>query len=238
MFAIAVRRVVALVLLLCASSSVVQAQNEQGVYCSMHGFVGSCVGPSTCNVVWADHVRAAHRGDGADSYMDRVVPANLSPRGTPLSVGVRGVIFYGFIGALAGTFVESPDSNSFHAVSGALATVGVFYAAGNVFNRGGWGPIAGTVMGAAAGAALGSGIGRFQEKSFDGTPEREDERDHTAELTSTGAIVGAAIGLSLPLLTRTFRIATPTHGAGGGFEPMSSPNRVGVRWYWHSVPGR
>lgn len=228
------RRLLPVALLTVAATGALAAQTDKGIYCSVHGFVRSCDGPSACNAAWSEHIRQYHSGDDADAYWDRVVPANLSPRGTPVNVAVRGALLYGFIGALAGSLVEGPDSTSYRAVDGALTSVGLFYLAGNVMNRGGWGPLAGTFMGVAAGTTLGMGIGKFQENALDGTPEREREREKTDEMAAVGMVVGMAVGLTLPLVSRSSRVSMPGPRVFGELEPISSPTRLGVRWYWNA----
>lgn len=203
---------------------------DKGVWCSKHGNVGACDGTAECDRLWAEHVRQYHRGDG--SGLDGVVAANLSPKGTPVNVTARSLVFGGGIGALAGSLMMVNDTTS-QALAGALGGAGLFLTTGVISNRGAWGPVSSVVLGAAGGAGLGASVGKFGEKSDEGTPARADEERATSSATAAGAAVGATLGLTLNLISKQTQWPVGRwFGPQGRARMLNGPRRLGVVIAW------
>lgn len=224
------RLLLALPILLLAANPAHAQGRDKGVFCSAHGNVGSCDGVVACDRLWADHVRANHRGDG--DGLDNVVAANFSPKGTPINLGARSTLLGGGMGALAGSLVMIDEDRS-QAMAGALGGAGLFLTAGVISNRGAWGVVASPVLGAASGALLGASVGKFGEKSVEGTPEATTEKEHTASLTSAGAVTGAIVGLAFPLLSKQVQWPGAEWFAPGGRVTMLGSSRhMGMSISW------
>lgn len=219
-----------LVALSLVSTAALAQGRDKGAYCSQHGNLESCDGTLDCDRVWAEHVRAYHRGDG--DGLDNVVAANFSPKGTPINLLVRSALLGGFSGTLAFAFVAANDSTS-HALAGALGGTGLFLTAGVISNRGAWGLVASPVLGAASGAMLGASVGKFGEKSFRGTPEATKEQERTSSLTTAGAVAGAVVGLAFPIVSKQLGWPGAEWFAPGGRATLlGGSRRLGLSISW------
>ncbi len=213
---------------LVAPSALAQGR-DKGVFCSKHGNVGACDGTLDCDRRWAEHVRDFHRGDGGG--LDHVAAISLSPKGTPVNVIARGLL-WGGVGAMAGSFSMLNDSTS-RAMAGALGAAGIFVSSGVISNRGAWGPVSSSVLGAAGGAGIGAGAGKMGEKSLEGTPEARKEKEHTTSLTTAGAVAGAVIGLAFPIISKQVNWPGADWFAPGGRVTMlGGSRRVGMSIAW------
>lgn len=202
---------------------------DKGVFCSAHGNVGSCDGTAECDRLWAAHVRDYHRGDG--SGLDNVAAISLSPKGTPVNVVARGLL-WGGVGAIAGSLSMINDSTSY-ATAGALGAAGLFVSAGVISNRGAWGPVSSGLLGAAGGAGIGAGVGKLGEKSLEGTAALTKEKERTSSLAAAGAATGLVVGVAFPFIVgRLSRTGAEWFAPEGRVRLLSGARRWGMSISW------
>lgn len=213
----------------CVAPAVFAQGRDKGVFCSAHGNVGSCDGSFECDRLWAQHVQDYHRGDG--SGLDNVAAISLSPKGTPVNVVARGLLWAG-VGAMAGSFSMINDSTS-RAMAGALGAAGIFVTSGVISNRGAWGPVSSGLLGAAGGAAIAGGIGKLGEKSLKGTPESLKEKERTSSLAAAGGATGLVLGVAFPFIAgRLSRTGAEWLAPGGRVTLLSGTRRWGMSIAW------